>query len=111
MIDTTPPSAPSTPILAPGSDTGSSSTDGLTRLTTGLVFSGTAEANSTVTVYNGATALGFATASSGGAYSVTTTVALAGGAYTITAKAADPAGNVSPVSGGYAVVIHATCPN
>jgi len=111
LIDTAAPSAPSTPILATASDTGSSHTDGLTDITNGLVFTGTAEVNSTVTVYNGVTALGTATATSGGTYSVTTTVALTAGAYAITAKAADAAGNVSSTSASDALVIHTTCLN
>ena len=71
------PVAPSTPDLAPASDTGSSNTDNITKTLNSLVFTGTAEGSSTVTIYKaGATVIGSALASAGGAYSVTTTVAL-----------------------------------
>ena len=46
------PSAPSIPDLSADSDTGSSSTDNITTDTT-PTFTGTAEAGSTVTLYNG----------------------------------------------------------
>src|SRR5439155_1638497 len=51
-IDTTAPGIPSAPALAVGSDSGSSSTDNITSVTT-PTFSGTAEANSTVTLFDG----------------------------------------------------------
>jgi hypothetical protein len=111
MIDTSAPSVPSVPILAANSDTGSSHTDGLTAIANSLVFTGSADANSTIKLYAGGTRIAPATVSSGGGYSVTTTTALAGGVYTVTAQAADAAGNTSSASAGYAVVIHLTCPN
>ena len=60
-------------------------------------LSGTAEANSTVTVYDGATAVGTGTTNSSGAWSITTS-ALSTGTHALTAKAADVAGNVSTAS-------------
>jgi glycosyl hydrolase family 16/Big-like domain-containing protein len=60
-------------------------------------LSGTAEANSKVTVYDGTTAVGTATTSSTGAWSITTS-ALSNGTHTLTAKATDVAGNVSNTS-------------
>jgi hypothetical protein len=62
-----------------------------------VLLSGTAEANSTVTVYDGTTAVGTATAGANGAWSVTTS-ALATGAQALTAKATDVAGNTSALS-------------
>jgi len=59
-----------------------------------LQVSGTAEASSTVTVFDGTTAVGTATASTSGAWSVTTG-ALATGAHVLTATATDAAGNTS----------------
>ena len=56
-------------------------------------LSGTAEANSTVTVYDGSAAVGTATTNSSGAWSITTN-ALSTGTHALTAKAADAAGNV-----------------
>ena len=60
-------------------------------------LSGTAEANSTLTVYDGTTAVGTGTTNSTGAWSITTN-ALSTGTHALTAKAADVAGNVSAAS-------------
>jgi hypothetical protein len=110
--DTVAPLAPSAPILAAGSDTGTSQTDGLTSLSKSLVFTGSAEAGSTVTLYNGATVIGSGVAT-GGSYSITTisSYTFPAGISSITVKAADVAGNVGSASSGDAVVIHTTCPN
>src|SRR5439155_13070884 len=62
-IDTT-INAPSTPDLDPASDTGASNTDNVTTATT-LLFTGTAEAGSSVTIFDGATAVGTGTATGG----------------------------------------------
>ncbi|WP_430649563.1 Ig-like domain-containing protein [Bradyrhizobium murdochi] len=72
-------------------------------------LSGTAEANSTVTVYDGTTAVGTGTTNSTGAWSVTTN-ALSTGTHTLTAKAADVAGNVSDTSQSISSVISGTSP-
>ena len=93
------PGAPSTPDLAAASDTGSSNTDNVTKTLNGLVFSGTAEASSTVKIYGGAVEIGSALASAGGAYSITTTVALPDNtANLITATAANGDGTGAPSS-------------
>jgi len=109
VIDTTAPAAPSAPDMTTGTDTGSSNTDNLTSSTT-PVFTGTAEAGCTVTLYDtdGTTVLGTATAT-GGNYSITSS-ALSAGPHTITAKATDAAGNVSIASSGLAVTIDTTVP-
>ena len=60
-------------------------------------FSGTAEANSVVKIFDGGVQIGSVTASSTGAWSWTSTT-LGEGAHTITATATDAAGNVSPVA-------------
>ncbi len=70
--------------------------DGITNDNT-LTLTGTAEANSTVKVYDGATLLGTATANGSGAWSFTT-AALANGAHSLTATATDAAGNTSAAS-------------
>jgi hypothetical protein len=59
-----------------------------------VILSGTAEANSTVTVFEGATQLGMAAVNASGAWSFTTTP-LAVGSHTFTANATDAAGNIS----------------
>lgn len=61
------------------------------------VVSGTAEANSTVKVYDGTTQVGSASTNSTGAWSVTTS-ALSTGSHVLTAKATDVAGNISAAS-------------
>src|SRR5207244_1751103 len=84
-LDNTAPAAPSSPDMTAATDSGVSTTDNLTSVTT-PTFTGTAEAGSTVTLFKGGTALASGTAT-GGTYSVTLTTALADGANKITAKA------------------------
>ncbi len=109
-IDTKFPSAPSTPDLTTGSDTGSSTTDNITNDTT-PTFTGTAEAGSTVTLYDsdGTTVLGTATAA-GGNWSITSST-LAAGAHTLTAKATDAAGNTGLASSSLSVTVDTTAPS
>jgi hypothetical protein len=71
-------------------------------------FTGTAEASSTVTLFDGATPVGSGTAT-GGSYSITTST-LSSGTHTITATATDAAGNVSAASAGVTVTIDTTKP-
>ena len=108
-LDHTAPSAPSTPDLSSGSDTGSSSSDDITSNTT-PTFTGTAESGSTVTLYDtdGTTVLGTATAT-GGNWSITSST-LSEGSHTITAKATDAASNISSASSGLAATIDTTAP-
>ena len=108
-FDTKVPAAPSVPDLASSSDTGTSSTDNLTKNTT-PVFTGTAEAGSTITLYDtdGTTVLGTGTAA-GGNWSITSS-ALAAGTHAITAVATDTAGNRGAASGPLAVTIDTTAP-
>jgi large repetitive protein len=103
VLDTTAPSAPSAPDMSSGTDSGTSSSDNLTKNTT-PTFSGTAESGSTVTLYDtdGTTVLGTATAT-GGNWSITSST-LASGTHDISAKATDAAGNTSAASS----VLHAT---
>jgi len=101
------PPAPSTPALAAASDSGSSSTDRVTNVTTPTV-TGTAQAASTVTIYDGAAAVGSGTATGAGTYSVTTSV-LAGGPHSLTATAANTGGS-SPASKALTVTVDTTAP-
>lgn len=107
VLDTTAPAAPSAPTLLAASDLGVSNSDGLTSLTT-PTLSGTAEAGSTVTVYDGATPLGTAVAT-GGVWNYTTS-ARTHGSHTFSATATDLAGNVSAASSGLAVSIDTIAP-
>ena len=107
-VDAVNPSAPSAPDLVAGSDTGASSTDNITNDNTPTV-SGTAEANSTVAIYDGATLLGTATADGTGSWSYTATT-LSNGSHTLTARATDAAGNDSPLSTGLTITVDAAAP-
>ena len=104
-IDTTAPVAPT--IASFSTDSGVAG-DGITNDNT-LTLTGTAEANSTVKVYDGATLLGSATANGSGAWSYTT-AALANGAHSLTATATDAAGNTGVASTALSVTIDTTAP-
>ncbi len=84
QIDTTAPAAPVISSDSPASGNA-------------VTLIGTAEANSTVTVYEGTLVLGTVAANSAGAWSYTTGQ-LAVGSYIFTATATDAAGNVSTMS-------------
>ncbi len=71
-----------------------------------VTLKGTAEASSTITVFDNATKLGTATTNSSGAWTFAT-AALASGAQSFTATATDAAGNVSPLSSALAVTLAA----
>ncbi|WP_313505672.1 Ig-like domain-containing protein [Stutzerimonas kunmingensis] len=109
-IDTTAPAAPGTPDLAAGSDSGMSSSDDITSDNT-PTFTGAAEANSTVTLFDtdGITVLGTTTADGSGNWFITSTI-LAEGSHTLTTKATDVADNESAASAGLVVVIDSTAP-
>ena len=106
-VDTAAPATP-TLSLSAASDSGSSDTDRITKVTT-PTLTGTAEANSTVTLYEGGTVLGTTTADSTGAWSITSSV-LADGSHSLTAKATDTAGNVSASSAALNLVIDTVSP-
>ena len=107
-IDTVVPAAPSTPLMTAASDTGISSTDGITK-TTKPTLTGTAEAEATVTLFDGGVASGTGVIATGGAYSAVTAT-LTTGAHVITARAVDVAGNSSGFSGSTNVTIDTTAP-
>jgi hypothetical protein len=106
-VDTTRPAAPSRPDLVAASDTGTSSTDNITKLTTPQ-FNGQAEAGSTVSILVDGTEKGTGTAT-GGNYSIVTST-LSDGPHSVTAKATDAAGNVSATSSVLSVTIDITTP-
>ncbi len=107
-VDTSAPAAPSAPDLFSGDDTGVSNSDNITKQTTGLTFSGTAEANSTVSLFidannnaaydNGEQVLGTGVAG-GGNWSFDSST-LTNGTYIIRAFATDVAGNQGTASVG-----------
>ncbi|MTW06219.1 DUF4214 domain-containing protein, partial [Duganella ginsengisoli] len=108
-FDTLAPVAPSVPALSASADSGSVG-DGLTNAGV-LLFTGTAEAGATVTLYdtNGTTVLGSGVAT-GGNWSITTTGTLPEGSHTVTARATDAAGNTGVASAGVQVIIDRTAP-
>lgn len=95
-VDTTPPASPSALDLAAEDDNGSSNSDNTTSNTSGLTISGSAEAGSTVELFDGTTSLGTVTVDSNGAF--IKDIALAIGSHAITAKATDAAGNAGTAS-------------
>ncbi|MFA6960170.1 MAG: Ig-like domain-containing protein [Opitutaceae bacterium] len=99
-----------TPDLMAASDSGVSSSDNLTNKTTPN-FTGTAEAASTVTLYdtNGTTVLGTTTANGMGKWTITSST-LSEGAHMVGAKATDAVGNVSILSSKLTVTIDTTAP-
>lgn len=100
-IDTAPPAAPSEPALVSGSSPISNSQPAL---------SGTAEANSTVTVYVDGTSIGTATADGSGNWNFTPTSPIADGPHDITVIATDAAGNSSTAGDALALTIDTTPP-
>nr|WP_321985505.1 Ig-like domain-containing protein [uncultured Lichenicoccus sp.] len=107
-IDTTPPSAPSTPVLAAASDTGVPG-DGITSITT-PVLTGTGSAGDTVTLLEGATVVGTATVAGDDTWSVNTS-ALVAGTHRLDATQTDIAGNVSAASAPLALTIDTAAPS
>ena len=73
------------------------------------VVSGTAEAGSLVTIYDGATALGSVTADAGGSWRFVSR-ALSQGTHTLSARVTDAAGNVSAPSSTATVVVDTAAP-
>ena len=104
-VDTVTPAAPT--IASFSTDSGTVG-DHITNDAT-LTLTGTAEANSTVKVFDGTTLLGSVVANSSGAWTYTT-AALANGAHSLTATATDAAGNAGAVSAALNVTIDTTAP-
>ncbi|HCT5209595.1 TPA: BapA prefix-like domain-containing protein [Enterobacter hormaechei] len=99
VVDTVAPGAPAivsiTDDVAPGTGTlgsGSSTNDPRPQLT------GTAEAGSTVTIYDNGIAIGTAVVGSNGSWSFTPSVNLSEGSHQLTVRATDVAGNTGPAS-------------
>lgn len=104
-VDKAPPAAP---VIASFGDDSGTTGDFITSDTT-LTLSGTAEAGSTVEIFDGATSLGTAVADVNGAWTLVT-AALAEGAHALTARATDRAGNVGTFSAATTVTIDTTPP-
>ncbi|EIW2996744.1 BapA prefix-like domain-containing protein [Salmonella enterica subsp. enterica serovar Newport] len=111
-VDTT---APQTPILTSVVDDVAGGVTG--NLANGQItndnrptLNGTAEAGSVVSIYDGNTLLGVTSANAGGAWSFTPTTGLNDGTRILTVTATDPAGNVSPATSGFTIVVDTLAP-
>src|SRR6185503_3280310 len=100
--------APAVPTIASFSPDTATLGDGITGASV-VTVTGSAEANSTVKVYDGTTLLGTATANGTGAWSFTTGQ-LANGGHSLTATATDAAGNVSGTSAALSVTVDTAAP-
>jgi hypothetical protein len=105
-IDTTAPNNPTITGFSPDSNV---SGDGITSARQ-LTLTGTAEAGSTVKIYDGATLIKTLTADGNGAWSFTTNT-LTNATHSFTATATDAAGNTSGSSSALQVVVDAVAPN
>ncbi|MBA7773087.1 MULTISPECIES: BapA/Bap/LapF family large adhesin [Enterobacter] len=111
-VDTAPPAAPA--ITTAGDNAGSVQTpltSGQSTDDTTPTLTGTAAANATVTIYENGQPVGTALADGAGAWSFTPSSALSNGSHTWTATATDAAGNVSPASPGFTLVVDTSAPN
>lgn len=111
MVDTGVPSAPV--ISAAADNVGSIQTpltSGQSTDDTTPTLSGTATANATVTIYENGQPVGTALADGTGAWSFTPSTPLAAGSHTWTATVTDAAGNISPASPGFTLVVDSTAP-
>ena len=107
VVDTQAPDAPAGLQLNSGS--GPIADGGATNDPT-PVLSGTAEASSTVTLYEDGTVLGTAVTDNDGNWSVTPDTPLAEGSHTLTTTVTDAAGNVSAPSSAVVVIVDTTAP-
>lgn len=105
-IDTT---APTAPTMATAASTAAKTAAATATATTAntVTLTGTAEANSTIKVFDGSTQIGTATTNSSGAWTYTTG-ALASGNHSLTSKAMDAAGNTGAASTAVTVNIPST---
>lgn len=106
-IDTT---APNAPVITKNDGQNPSSSQAYITSNTTPLFEGTAEANSTLNLYDGATNICTATVNGSGAWSCDPSVALSDGSHDITTKATDSAGNQSSASNVAKVRIDTSTP-
>ncbi|WGR78361.1 MULTISPECIES: Ig-like domain-containing protein [unclassified Bradyrhizobium] len=104
-IDTVPPAVPTVASFSPDSNIVG---DGITNANR-LNLVGTADAGSTVQVFDGTTSIGMAVADANGAWSFATG-SLADGNHIFTGRAEDAAGNVSASSGALNVTVDTSAP-
>ena len=102
-----PPTVPA-PSIASFTPDSASIGDGITNANV-LTLSGTAQANTTVKVYDGGTLVGSVTASASGTWSIPTAT-LPDGTHTFTATATDSSGNTSAASLVMSVIVDTVAP-
>ncbi|MEM8513009.1 hypothetical protein RCH14_002335 [Massilia sp. MP_M2] len=108
-IDTLAPAAPSAPQLDSASDTGASSSDGITA-NNRPTFNGTGESGGTVILYDaGGAEIGRGDVVSG-VWSITPVAAFASGVHTVSARMLDAAGNLGAASAGTQFTVDTTAP-
>ncbi|OWK40495.1 Ig-like domain-containing protein [Fimbriiglobus ruber] len=111
--DVTAPAPPTITGLDPATDTGDSSTDGVTNNPAPTIV-GTAEIGATVEVFadngSGPTSLGTVVADGSGDWTLSPATPLGDGTYAVTATATDAAGNTSGPSAGLTLVVDTTAP-
>ncbi len=103
-----PPPVVPVPVISAVTPDTASPTDGITNANI-LTVAGTAQANATVKVYDGASLLGSVTAGANGAWSLVTT-ALIDGNHNFTATATDGSGNTSAASTAKNVIVDTAAP-
>lgn len=112
-LDTTAPAAPAFAADAlDNNDDSGDNTDNITSQKTGLTLSGTAEADSTVSIYiisSGGTFKGSVAADGSGDWILDISLS-SDGSYDLVATATDAAGNVSPDSGSFTIEIDSASP-
>jgi hypothetical protein len=95
--------------LATTSDSGASNGDNLTNVSTPTI-SGTAEANATIKLYDGAVQVGSTVADTNGNWSITAST-LGNGVHTLSATATDMAGNTSAASASLDITVDTAAPD
>ncbi|MCK0158976.1 Ig-like domain-containing protein, partial [Cellulophaga sp. F20128] len=107
-VDTTDPVAPI--VTAINDDSGAITNDGITNDNT-LIFTGTAEPNTSVEVFINGVSIGSTTANGSGNWSYDHSGTTLGDAsYVITSQATDAAGNISPLSTDFPFTVDTTDP-
>ncbi|KFX78037.1 hypothetical protein KR98_16205, partial [Ralstonia solanacearum] len=111
-VDTVAPAQPAIVSVADDVDpvTGAVATGGSTNDST-PTFAGTAEAGSTITLYDNGTAIGTTTADASGNWTFKPGTALADGSHSITVTATDAAGNTSEASTTFTLTVDTTAPD
>ena len=109
-IDTAAPKVPTTPDLTAASDSGTSTTDNITNVST-PTFSGTADAGSIVQVFDGATSISSITTPANGIWTTPSSIFLSSdGTHLVSATAMDVAGNTSAASAKPSFILDRVAP-